>query len=49
MMGLGVLTGDRQSFFLGLRKNIKTHLGGKAKRVENPIDGLFTQRETTAE
>ncbi len=49
MMGLGVLTGDRQSFFSGLRKNIKTPLGGKAKRVENPMDGLFTERETTAE
>jgi len=46
-MGLGVLTGDRNAFFAGLRKNMKTPPGGKAKRVEKPMDGLFTQRETT--
>lgn len=46
-MGLGVLTGDRNAFFSGLRKNMKTPPVGKAKRVENPMDGLFTQRETT--
>lgn len=48
-MGLGVLTGDREAFFTGLRKNMKTPPGEKAKRVENPMDGLFTQRETTAD
>ncbi|MBP2628127.1 MAG: Lactate utilization protein [Firmicutes bacterium] len=46
-MGQGVLTGDRNAFFGGLRKNMKILPGGKAKRVENPMDGLFTQRETT--
>lgn len=46
-MGQGVLTGDRNAFFAGLRKNMKTPPVGKAKRVENPMDGLFTQRGTT--
>jgi len=48
-MGLGVLTGDRNAFFSGLRKNMNTPPGGKAKRVENPMDGLFTQREKTVD
>jgi L-lactate dehydrogenase complex protein LldG len=48
-MGLGVLTGDRKAFFEGLRKNMKTPPNGKAKRVENPMDGLFSQRETSSE
>jgi len=48
-MGQGVLTGDRQAFFSAIRRNIKTPPGGKAKRVENPMDGLFTQRDTTVE
>lgn len=46
-MGLGVLTGDRNLFFSQLRNNMKSPSGGKAKRVENPMDGLFTQREVT--
>ncbi len=46
-MGQGVLTGDRQAFFSAIRNNIKTPPAQKAKRVENPMDGLFTERETT--
>jgi L-lactate dehydrogenase complex protein LldG len=46
-MGLGTLTGDRSAFFAGLRQNMKTPPGGKAKRVENPMAGLFTERQTT--
>lgn len=46
-MGLGVLTGDRNAFFSRLRANMKTPPSGKAKRVENPMDGLFTQCEIT--
>lgn len=48
-MAQGVLTGDRQAFFSAIRNNIKTPPEGKAKRVENPMDGLFTQRETTVQ
>jgi L-lactate dehydrogenase complex protein LldG len=48
-MAQGTLTGDRQAFFSAIRNNIKTPPGGKAKRVENPMEGLFTQRETTVE
>lgn len=48
-MGQGVVTGDRQAFFANIRNNIKTPPVGRAKRVENPMDGLFTQRETTLE
>lgn len=48
-MGLGVLTGDRNAFFSGLRKNMKKPLNEKAQRVKNPMDGLFTQGETTLE
>lgn len=46
-MGLGVLTGDRNAFFSDLRKNMKSPPGGKAKRIQNPMEGLFTQREIT--
>jgi len=46
-MAQGLLTGDRDGFFSTIRQNIKTPPGGKAQRVENPMDGLFTQRETT--
>ncbi|WP_378956493.1 lactate utilization protein C [Pelosinus sp. sgz500959] len=46
-MGLGVLTGDRNAFFSGLKSNMKIPPGGKAKRVQNPMNGLFTQREIT--
>lgn len=46
-MGTGILTGDRQTFFSAIRKRIKTPPEGKAERVNNPMDGLFTQRETT--
>jgi len=46
-MAQGLLTGDRDGFFSTIRQNINTSPGGKAKRVENPMDGLFTQRETT--
>lgn len=46
-MAQGLLTGDRDAFFSTIRQNIKTPPGGKALRVENPMDGLFTQRETT--
>lgn len=46
-MGLGVLTGDRKGFFSQLQKNMKSRPRERAKRVENPMDGLFTQRETT--
>lgn len=48
-MGQGTLTGNREAFFSNLRQNMKTPPGGKAKRVENPMDGLFTQRQTTLE
>ncbi|MEG6584288.1 LutC/YkgG family protein [Dendrosporobacter sp. 1207_IL3150] len=48
-MGLGTLTGDRQAFFSNIRSNIKTPPGKKAKRVENPMEGLFTRNETTVE
>lgn len=48
-MAQGTLTGDRQAFFSNIRNNIKTPPGGKAKRVENPMDGLFTNRETTVQ
>lgn len=48
-MGQGKLTGDRQAFFSAIRNNIKTPPGGKAGRVENPMDGLFTERGTTVE
>lgn len=48
-MAQGTLTGDRQAFFSTIRNNIKTPPGGKAKRVENPMEGLFTQRETSVE
>lgn len=46
-MGLGVLTGDRKEFFSQLQKNMKSRPGERAKRVETPMEGLFTQRETT--
>lgn len=45
-MAQGVVTGDREGFFSTIRQNIKTPAGGKAPRVENPMNGLFTQRET---
>ncbi len=48
-MANGLLTGDRETFFSTIRQNIKTPPGGKAPRVENPMDGLFTQRETNVE
>lgn len=48
-MAKGVLTGNREAFFSTIRQNIKTPPGGKAPRVENPMDGLFTQRETNVE
>ena len=46
-MGLGVLTGDRKGFFSQLQKNMKSRPRERAKRVENPMDGLFTERKTT--
>lgn len=46
-MAHGVVSGDRQAFFANIRNNIKNPPGGRAKRVENPMEGLFTQRETT--
>ena len=48
-MANGILTGDREAFFSTIRQNIKTPPDGKAPRIENPMDGLFTQRETTVE
>ncbi|EIW18819.1 MULTISPECIES: LutC/YkgG family protein [Pelosinus] len=48
-MANGIVTGNREAFFSTIRQNIKTPPGGKAPRVENPMDGLFTQRETTVE
>jgi L-lactate dehydrogenase complex protein LldG len=48
-MGKGVLTGDRDAFFSTIRKNIQTPPGEKAQWVKNPMDGLFTQRDTTKE
>ncbi len=48
-MAQGKLTGDRQEFFSNLRSHIKTPPGGKSGRVENPMDGLFTQRGTTVQ
>lgn len=48
-MAQGVLTGNREAFFSTIRQNIKTPHGGKAPRVENPMDGLFTQRQTNVE
>lgn len=48
-MANGIVTGDREAFFAPIRQNIKTPPGGKAPRVENPMDGLFTQRQTTVE
>ncbi|MBC8015150.1 MAG: lactate utilization protein [Sporomusaceae bacterium] len=48
-MAKGLLTGDRKEFFSAIRQNIKTPPGGKVPRMENPMDGLFTQRDTTVE
>jgi L-lactate dehydrogenase complex protein LldG len=48
-MAQGQLTGDREAFFSAIRRNIKTPPGGKAKYVENPMQGLFTERELTKE
>jgi L-lactate dehydrogenase complex protein LldG len=48
-MANGIVTGNREAFFSTIRQNIKTPPGGKAPRVENPMDGLFTQRETTVD
>lgn len=48
-MAKGLVTGDREAFFSAIRQNIKTPPGGKAPRVKKPMDGLFTQRETSAE
>lgn len=48
-MAQGTLTGDRQAFLSSIRNNIKAPPGGKAKRVENPMDGLFTNRETNVQ
>jgi len=46
-MGLGVVTGDRNAFFAGLRKNMQNSPEGKSKRIDNPMEGLFVQRQTT--
>lgn len=48
-MGQGVITGDRKTFFDNIRNNIKTPPVGRAKRVEDPMEGLFTKRGTTVE
>ncbi|MDD4600143.1 Lactate utilization protein C [bioreactor metagenome] len=48
-MAKGVITGDRNAFFTNIRNKIKTPPGGRAQRVENPMEGLFTRRETTLE
>lgn len=48
-MGQGVLTGDRQAFFDNIRNKIKTPPNERAKRVEDPMEGLFTKRGTTVE
>nr|WP_092074828.1 lactate utilization protein [Dendrosporobacter quercicolus]NSL48963.1 lactate utilization protein [Dendrosporobacter quercicolus DSM 1736]SDN15921.1 L-lactate dehydrogenase complex protein LldG [Dendrosporobacter quercicolus] len=48
-MAQGKLTGDREAFFSAIRNRIKTPPGSKAGRVENPMDGLFTERGTTVE
>ncbi|MGI6092496.1 MAG: LUD domain-containing protein [Veillonellaceae bacterium] len=48
-MGQGVLTGDRKAFFDNIRSKIKTSPSERAKRVEDPMEGLFTKRGTTVE
>ena len=48
-MAKGLLTGNREAFFSTIRQNIKTPPGGKTPRMENPMDGLFTHRDTTVE
>lgn len=45
----GQLTGSREAFFSAIRKNIKVPPEGKAKFVENPMEGLFTDRELSKE
>lgn len=48
-MAKELLTGDRKAFFSAIRQNIKIPPGGKTPRMEKPMDGLFTQRDTTVE